>query len=210
MFDSIKRDTDKARKADGGSFITQTGEYVVWIGQAAAKQTASGASLIEFTLKDVRTSALCTTRLVLTKASGDEAFGMGMLHALMTILNIDEIKTQAATVYRRDHTTEQGYRIPALEKKQVGVLLQRVNDVYQGREKFDMSISGFFDPVTRKTASEIINGVETPVKLEQKLKGLKDRDTDDYKAFHAAPQNGAQPEVPPGYGQEAPNYDPPF
>lgn len=33
MFDSIKRDTDKARKADGGSFITQTGEYVVWIGQ---------------------------------------------------------------------------------------------------------------------------------------------------------------------------------
>lgn len=91
MFESIKRDTDKARKADGGSFITQTGEYVVWIGQAAAKQTTSGASLIEFTLKDVRTSALCTTRLVLTKASGDEAFGMGMLHALMTILGIAEI-----------------------------------------------------------------------------------------------------------------------
>ena len=90
------------------------------------------------------------------------------------------------------------------------MLLQRVNDIYQGREKFDMSISGFFDPTTRKTASEIINGVETPVKLEQKLKGLKDRETDDYKAFHAAPQNGSQPEVPPGYGQEVPNYDPPF
>ena len=46
-----------------------------------------------------------------------------------------------------------------------------------------------------------------PVKLDQKLKNLKDRETDEYKAFHSAP---SQTEVPPGYGQDVPSYGEPF
>ena len=205
MFTSIKRDADKARKADGGNFITQTGSYVVWIGQAAAKTAASGANLIEFTLKDVHTGALCNTRLVLTKADGSDAFGMGFLHAMMTILSIDEILVTPAKVYRRDHTTEDGFRIPNLEKKQIGVLLQRVNDVYNGKTKYDMQIAGLYDPKTHLTASEIINGVQTPAKLDAKLKNLADRNTDDYKAFTSGSAQAAPtavpdvPEVPAGY-----------
>lgn len=205
MFTSIKRDAEKARKSDGGNFITHSGAYVVFIGQVAAKQTKSDSSMIELTLRDVQTGALCNSRLVLTKSDGSDAFGMGLLHALMTIVGVEEVQTVAGKVWRRDHTSEDGYRIPILEKKQVGVLLQRVNDVYNGRTKFDMNIVGWYDPQTRKTASEIVNGVEKPVKLDQKLKGLQDRDTDDYKAFTSQDARAAQPtsdyvpEVPAGY-----------
>ena len=207
MFSSIKRNPEKAKKADGGSFITQTGEYIVMIAQAAAKQTQSGAEIVELTIKDRQANAICTSRLVLTKANGDEAFGTGMLHALMTIINVEEIKPVPMKVFRRDRTTEDGFRIPELERQEVGVLLQRVNDVYQGKDKFDMNIVSFFDPKTRRTASEIINNVEKPVKLDQKLKNLKDRETDEYKAFHSAPP---QTEVPSGYGQDIPSYGEPF
>ena len=211
MIDSFTCDRERAASVAGFTGINRTGKYVGDITQCEIADSPSGATYIEIAFKAKsweaknedgtvdkgNGEAMAFIRTYITSRSGVRTFGHDIVDALMAVLKIDTMTTQAMTVYgrnwRNDHNDKrQGKRIPALEKQRVGLLLQRENRVYtdnQGnlKESFNLNIITPYDPDTMQNANEIIHGSDA-VAVEQKFKYLHDK-----AAKETPPQSGYQP-----------------
>jgi hypothetical protein len=85
----------------------------------------------------------------------------------MGLLNIQTCEPKPMKVYQPNGSSTDGYRIPAVEKKTIGVLLQyqeeKDQDGYaklneKGYARYQMVCKAFFDPKTRQTYSEKKDG----------------------------------------------------
>ena len=205
----FERNDAAAKSLDGGQWITQSGAYVGTITQTMIGVTDSGAQYVEFAFKDDG-GALCFPRLFLTKRDGTDAFGRRILDALMVVCDIKKCDVQSGTVFVRDRTQptgyrkDAGYRLPALERKRVGFVLQRENREYQGKATYQMNLLTPFDPQTRKVAKEILEEAAEAKLLDARLKNLKDKDSTGQASAPA--QTTAQPPA----GHPAASEDIPF
>ena len=174
------RNDSNAATLDGGTSITQTGAYTGTIRQASVGAGASGAQYLDFVFKsdDGRT---CNVRLYVTKNDGSEAFGRKILDALLVVIGASSADVVEGKVYTRDKSApggvrvDQGYRVPAVEGKPVGMLLQRENYTYSGRESYRLNLLTPFDPKTRRVAKEILAGAAEAKLLDQRIASTHDR-----------------------------------
>lgn len=200
------RNDSNAATLDGGTSITQTGAYTGTIRQAAVGATANGAQYIDFVFKsdDGRT---CNVRLFVTKNDGSEAFGRKIFDALLVVVGQPSADVVEGKVYTRDKNApggvrvDQGYRVPAVEGKPVGMLLQRENYTYNGRDSFRLNLVTPFDPSTRRVAKEILANASEAKLLDQRAAATHDRASQSSQA--SAPSS-----VPAGGGFT--NDDVPF
>lgn len=219
MITSYNVNRQAAQKVAGFAGIDSTGKYIGVITQCEIAESKSGATYIELAFKANRWTEkigdeiqperegdkMSFIKLFITSKTGERTFGADILDALMVACHVDSFVTQSMKVYNRDNTSRQGYRIPALERQLVGLLLQREDRKYVDqygveKEAFQMNIITPFDQATGKCAKEIIEGSEAKI-VDNKLRSLKDKP--------AKPlQNAAQGAKP--YDDAPPLADAPF
>lgn len=200
------RNDQNAATLDGGTVISQTGTYTGTIRQAAVGAGSNGAQYLDFIFKsdDGRS---CNVRLYVTKNDGTESFGRKIFDALLVVIGAQSADVVEGKVYTRDKNApggvrvDQGYRVPTVEGKPVGMLLQRENYLYNGRESYRLNLLTAFDPKTRRVAKEILAGATEAKLLDQRAAATHDRASQSSQA--SAPSS-----VPAGGGFT--NDDVPF
>jgi len=169
-----------ARESDEQfSKITETGAYTGTFNQAMHIEAKTGASGIEFNFID-DAGASCRFSLYTESANGTQIFGHNMLMAIMACMKIREVSpvNMIHDVYDYDmkKTVKQNVEMyKQLLGMPIGVVLQSENYIMNGEQKTRMNAIRFFNSKTRQTASEILDSVETPKKLDLLLSGLKDK-----------------------------------
>lgn len=197
MITEISFDSNRAKRVDAPRSIAKTGSYIGTITQVEMSETKNGATKMDiaFLADD---GSLTFLPMFLTTNEGQEAFSMGLIHAMMAILKIDGIKAVPGKVFNRNKETHDGFRVTALEKKRIGLLIQRVNDFYEGKETYQLNVVSVFDPETNKTAHELLEGKEA-TNIEKRLATLHDRDSkrlQDYRMAQNYGSNNAVDEDP--------------
>lgn len=181
MITSFTLDRKAAASADGPVYVNESGAYIGTLTQVSVADTPSGATYIDIAFK-TDDGRICFPRMFITKKDGSKAFSHAIFQALLAVLGIENAPVVPNKVYRRDGTSFEGHRIPAIEAKHVGLLLQKELRTFvdkDGIEKdtYQMNIVTPFDTVSRRTAREILSGANEAKLLDAKLKGLKDRDS---------------------------------
>lgn len=187
MIENFAYNKTSAASADfeGSSSIRSTGAYTLRIYQAAVRESQnpdSKASWVDFVLgmPDSKAKAIC--RLIIKKKDGSDAFGLNFLNAMLGLLGVENAPVQKMKVFHLNGNFEPGYRIPAIESKVLGFFLQYVEDRdedgYQrlnerGYPRYQMSIKAVFDPQTRQTISEKIEGKQA-TRIDYLAKTLQD------------------------------------
>lgn len=169
---------DHARQADsGGLRITETGAYVGKFNRAEAIKSKKDTDGIEFSFES--DGGLKTNYLTLWthNVNGDEIFGIKTLNAVMTCAKVRNISPRQCQVEKYDLDSKKNIQVtatiyPDLMNKQIGVVLQK-EEYAPGKFKFN--IVGAFDPITRMTASEILDKKVVPERLNKILPTIKDK-----------------------------------
>ena len=175
----IKFDESKAKNADGSNFITQSGKYIVGIIQARMWESRGGATMLELLLKEQTGGAFCWLPVCLLGRDGQPTIDYNKVQAVMGLLGVAELTPVFSKVITRNNEQEDGYRCAAIEKKVVGIVLQRLNDVYKDnntgemRERHPMRLVSFFDAQTEKTFSETKAGKEVK-KIAERVGNLSE------------------------------------
>jgi hypothetical protein len=185
MRESFTFDKNSALRSEGTSkAIRTTGAYIVTLYQCAyrtARNADSKAEMLDFTVGDAE-GRKALTGLVLTKRDGSPAFGMNVWNAMLGLMGVTDAKIVQDNVFALNGSHKPGYRIHAVEKKRIGMLLQYVEDKdengYQvlndkGYPIYHMVIQCLFDPATNRTFSEIVEGKEA-VTLPKLIAKYKD------------------------------------
>lgn len=201
MITSLNLDMKKADQADSPLSITKSGKYVGAIIQAEIHETKNGANFLGLTFKDP-SAGMAFLSICLQKADGNESKSIGIVHAMMHILGLQKIQTVKGKFRNRFGDIEDGYRVPDLEKRQIGFLLQRVNDIYENqnheiKQKYELMVVSAFDAVSGKTSHEIQGNKEAQA-IAQRLEKLTDRNTQKLEDYLAS-----------GGGFESPNQKQP-
>ena len=201
MITSFTCNQEKACSVAGFQGITQTGMYVGLITQCEISDKNAkgepGATFVEIAFKanswktkdatgntsEGTGEAMAFIRTYITNRNGERAFGHDIIDALMAVLKIDKMDAQPAKVfdrnYRNNKQVHDGYRIHALEKQIVGLLLQRENDGYtdskgEYHESYRLNIITPFDAKTKQCAKEVLQGSEATI-VESRFASLKDK-----------------------------------
>lgn len=190
MITSFTMNRECAEKVAGFNGIDKSGKYVGLLTQVEVAESKAGATYVEFAFKALRWTECGSTeeergekmafiKLYVSSRTGERTFGADVMDALLAVLKLDHAEATPATVYNRDGSKRQGYRIGALEKMTVGFLLQRENREYeqdgQIKHSYQMNIITPFDPVTGRNAKEVLNNLDAKA-VESKFKNLKDRE----------------------------------
>lgn len=172
----INFDDKSARKADAGQFINQSGEYVGTILQCRMWETEKHAQMLELLFKD-DTERYLWLPMCLISGKGEQTFDYPRVQALMGLLGKTVLNPEPAKVRRRDNEVEDGYRCKAIEKNRIGIVVQRLNDVYESngemKERHPMRLVSFFDAQTRQTYHEKVDN--KPARdTDARVKNLKE------------------------------------
>lgn len=190
MITSFTMNREAAEKVAGFNGIDKSGKYVGTLTQVEVAETTAGATYVEFAFKALRWTECGSTeeergekmsfiRLFVSSRTGERTFGASIMDALLAVLKLERADAKPATVYNRDNTKRQGYRIADLEKCTVGFLLQRENREYTDingdvKSTFQMNIISPFVPATEQTARELLNNLDAKA-IEARFKNLKDK-----------------------------------
>jgi hypothetical protein len=173
---AINFDDKTARKADAGQFISQSGGYVGTILQCRMWETQNHAQMIELLFKDDDERHLWIL-MCLISGKGEQTFDYPRIQALMGLLGKTVLNPEPAKVRRRDGGVDDGFRCKAIEKSRIGIVVQRLNDIYEVngevREGHPMRLVSFFDAQTRQTYHEKADN--KPAKdTDARIKNLKE------------------------------------
>ena len=183
---------EQASKQDAPRSLSANGAYVGKIVQAEFYDSNSGAQMFEcvFNCEGANTKL----QMCVVDKHGNDTFQVGFLQSLMGLLGLSELKSQAGKAKDlRDGTIYDTYRIPSIENKPIGILLQKEMDVYtnknnEQKEVWNMRIISFFDAETNQTYHEKANN--QPAKtIEARLAQMKDRTTKRYDEWKRTQSN---------------------
>lgn len=194
--DTLIADTT-SKPSNVETIIETTGEYVGVFIQAKQRVAKTGSKGIEFTFKSNEGGIARYLTLWLERTNGERIpYFYGLLSGLMACFKLRQIETVEAVSDEWDSSV--GARVPTkidsfseLLDRQVGVLLEREERVWEGRAHVSLRIVEFFDPVTRQTPPEIIAGDGATGRLTGLISGLTDRIQRTATPTIAAPSNTA-------------------
>ena len=172
--------------------IRHTGKYIGTISQCEVGESQGGATFIEFAFvtsrytekvgevvkNEVKGTKVDFIRTYITDREGKPIFSTFILDQTMSILGVKEAPIMPSTVFNRDKTRREGYRMPDIEKKEIGYLIEAFYEPYTDsngmeRQATRLRIISAFDPKTGKTAEEKANGKDANA-IDTKLNSLKD------------------------------------
>ncbi len=191
-------DQSAARKADTrGGFISEIGAYAGRFTRAQAISASTGTKGVGFTFVS-DTGQKSDVTLYTIKHDGTELLGLQALMAILTCLSLRGVESKPGKVNRFDpqlgrEVVADATIYPDLLEKPIGLLLET-----REYEKNDgsgigmaMEIAGVFQPITRFMASEILDRVIKPEKLEKAIAGLRHRPLKPAKGRAPAPASQA-------------------
>ncbi len=170
---------EAAARVASSAYIERSGIYSVTIAQAHVSQSQGGATSVNLDLKS-DLGELCFIRMWVLGKDGGRLFSHDIFDALLVVLGVPEAKVVQGKVFDRfSNGWVEGYRIPAIEKKKVGVVLQKVIDFARPKDNGDARISMElltpFDLQTRKIAKEILTDAPASRIDQIEDKGVKDK-----------------------------------
>lgn len=173
---------ESAKKAEQFSTrITETGKYVGTLTHAVAVTASTGTEGIEFGFKADTGATADYLSIWCSKSDGTELSGTDTVNAIMTCLQIRNIKPEAGSyeAWDPDSKTRINKRAviyPALTGKKIGLLLQKEQYLKQDQTIGEtMRIAVPFDAVTGRSAGEILAKQIRPEAIERIASSLKDR-----------------------------------
>ena len=185
-------DTEAAKGADSGQYISETGKYVGVFTRAEEVSSRQGTEGIEFAFKSDSGATADFLTLWTFNSEGKELPSFKTLNAIMTCAKARTISPKQQPVEKYDSASGQRKKVtatvyPELMNKSIGVLLQKVWRADKP-DKYKFEIAGVFDAATELTASEILAKKTEPTKLAQMVSALKDK--------HESPRHGNGPHAP--------------
>lgn len=180
-----------AAESNAGAPIETSGAYVGVFSQAKQRVAKTGTKGIEFTFESTEGAVARYLTLWVERANGERIdYSYGLLSGLMACLELKQI--ESAAVVSEEWSNSVGARVPTeietypeLINRQVGVLLQREEQEWEGRTRVSMRIVDFFNPASRQMPAEILTGTVDSGQLDRLTGGLKD------KILRAAPPSMA-------------------
>ena len=153
--------------------ITKTGAYVGTFTRAEAIESQYGTKGIEFSFTADNGDTADRLQVWTMKSNGDRIFGFNLIMGLMTCVKAREINKTSGFVQKFDYIsgqqkTMQAEIYPALMNKDIGVILQAEEYIYNGETKQRMVVVNFFEAATELMAKEILEGTKEP-EMMQKL-----------------------------------------
>lgn len=199
MITSFTRNDERAAAVAGFSGISHTGIYTGFIAQAEIAEGKSGAQYLEIAFKckqwkekdangnvsEGTGDRVAFIRTYITSKTGERTFGADIIDAMMVCLGVSKMDAVKGVVYGRNASRDksdqhQGYRLPDIEKKPIGLLIQREDRLYTDntgvvRESFNLNILTPFDPANGKCAREILEKADKATVVESRFATLKDK-----------------------------------
>ncbi len=163
-----------------GGRIETSGAYVGHFTLAKERTAKTGTKGIEFNFEaeDGRVARYLT--LWLARANGEKIeYPYSLLSALMACLNVKNIESTPATIDEWNQAAgtmmpTEAQTFPDLMNKQVGVLLQREERLWEGKTFVSMKIAQFYDPSDRSTPAEIMSGKRSGQALDKLVANLRE------------------------------------
>lgn len=185
-------DRDKAESAGAGNYINKSGYYVATITEFKLnKSNDSQAETLAIKAVDNFDKSL-TTKVMVKKKDGKDAFSAAQVHALMGITKVADAKPNFEG------------RFDCFEGKKVGFQVQREEYARKdGKVGYQLNLLHFMKPDTNQTFSEFTKGKPAKVYLDviEDIK-LADKPAAKTAAKTAVSNNSAAPADP-----FAPNSD---
>jgi len=182
-FTGFTLDPVAAKRADGGQFITQSGQYKGQFIKAQAIKSHKGATGIEFEFES-ENGERARLNIYTHGGDGSAIVGFGKLQALLTCLQLREIAAPVpitANVWDANEQKRVDKPVPQYAEllgKPIGVLIEMEEYVNGSNEtKKRANAAHFFCAKTGRMASEILERKETPERLEKLTAALKDKKT---------------------------------
>lgn len=187
MITSFTTSRENANSCDVPPTLREPGKYVCVIKEADTFERNTSAGTFQFVRLLIETKDRRTGTIELCVAGGTSNWQARLFDALCVCVGVENPTFVKAKIknHRRgmvDSAITDGYRCPDLEKKRVGVLLQRLLRDYKDKdgkyhETFDLVLYKPFRADDELTASEIINGATEPKNLATAIEPcMKDRD----------------------------------
>lgn len=181
MIESFTCNPNAAASVASSQYIQASGAYYVTIAQATISENDKGSVCVELSLKS-DDGQLAFPRLWIIGKDGQKTFSHNIFDALLAVCGVKHAPVVKGKIYDRfENTWKEGYRIPAIEKKHIGVILQKEISYYISprdgceRTRNQLNLLTPFNVETKKVAAEIIQGLEGK-RLDQVLATLKDRE----------------------------------
>ena len=179
-------DTEAAKGADSGQYISETGKYVGTFTRAEEVSSRQGTEGVEFAFKSSAGATADFLTLWTFNSEGKELPSFKTLNAIMTCVKARSISPKQEQVEKYDSGSGQRKKVtatvyPELMNKPIGILLQKVWRADKP-DKYKFEIAGVFDAATELTASEILAKKTEPSRLAQMVSALKDK--------HESPRGG--------------------
>jgi hypothetical protein len=189
---------------NAGAPIEQSGAYVGVFTQAKQRIAKTGTRGVEFSFEATDGAVARYLTLWVERAGGERIeYAYGILSGLMVCLDVKAITSES--VVSEEWDSALGTRVPTkieaypeLVNRQVGVVLQREEQEWEGRARVSMRIVDFFNPVSRQTPAELLSGTGATGQLDRIVGGLKD------KIFRAAPPAAVAATARPGPVRSSP------
>lgn len=171
--------TEAAKQANGGNYISETGKYIGVFTRAEAVTSEKGTEGTEFCFKDQSGASADFLSLWTHDKDGKELPSFKTFNALLACMRLRGVKSAIGKVEKYNTTTKSreltdAEIFPDMQNKPIGLLLQKVWRADKpGKYKFE--ICGVFEASTELTASEILARASAPVRLGQMVANLKDK-----------------------------------
>lgn len=197
---TIKADKAAALKSETLARITETGAYIGRIVQAEQHESKNGAAMLGFYF-ETNEGQTAWLSLCVIKGDGEESFGMGIFHSMMTVAKVDAVEWTPGKYRNMQGEKVDGHRGRAIEGKPIGLLLEREEREYtrNGEVKigFDMVIRRAFDPATGLTVKEMEANETTPKVIQNMLQILRDKPKPVRKLQGQAAASSSPASMPP-------------
>jgi len=175
-------DTKAARSADQtGSRISETGKYVGTLTRAERITGAKGTLGVEFSFKTDDGQSADYLSIWTKRNDGKDLYGFKQMQAIMVCCKQRSLTAVRGQAEKYDSSTGAigTFNVdifPELTGKRIGFLLQ--TEEYLKKDNtvgVKMAIAGVFDAETELTASEILDRITQPEKLQKMVALLRDR-----------------------------------
>lgn len=189
MITSFTTSRENATSTDVALTIREPGKYICVIKEADTFERNTVKGNFQFVRLLIETEDKRTGTIELCVAGGESNWQARLFDALCVCVGVENPQFVQAKIknHRRgivDQNIVPGFRCQALEKKRIGVLLQRTwrnyvdkKDDNTVKETYDLTLYKSFNADSELTASEIIAGITTPRNLAAAIEPcMKDRD----------------------------------
>ena len=174
---SYTADPAAARQANANNYIDQSGKYIGEFTLAEAVTSRNGTEGVEFSFKSQEGQQANYLTLWTYNSSGEPLYGYKVLQAIMTVMGVQQLEPKQATIKDANGSPRQVVGFPALHRKPIGLVLQKVlytkND---GKDGYKFNIFAPFQANTELMAKEVLDGVTQPKALAGVIASLKDKD----------------------------------